>query len=155
MHGLELIKDIRAQHKRLPVLVFTMHEESVYAERALRAGAQGYLMKQERPERLMEALRTLMRGDYAISSEFTGRILRAMLHPHAQRPLPSVRSLGDRELEVFQLIGQGIGTREIATRLGRSVKTIETYRSRIKEKLELKTATDLVRHAVRWVETGQ
>ncbi|PYJ99585.1 MAG: DNA-binding response regulator [Verrucomicrobia bacterium] len=133
-HGLELVKDLRTLHPDLRVVVFSMHDESVFAERALRAGAHGYVMKQEPPERLLVAIRTVLRGDY-------------LTH--------SVARLSDRELEIFQLIGQGVSTRKIADRLGRSIKTIETHRTRIKEKLAVKSAAELVHRATCWVESDR
>jgi DNA-binding NarL/FixJ family response regulator len=151
-HGLELIKDIRSQSNRVPILVFTMFEEATYAVRALKAGAQGYLTKNESSERLVNGLRAVLRGEYVLNPDISTRYLQARLQ--AGEDAPATRDkLADRELEVFELIGKGIGTREIAGRLGRSVKTIETYRARIKEKLGLKSSTALMREAVRWVET--
>jgi DNA-binding NarL/FixJ family response regulator len=154
-HGLELIKDIRVMHPRLPVLVFTMHEESLYAERALRAGAQGYVTKQEPPGRLLSAIRAVLRGGYSLSPEASSGLMQNLLHHPGGAQVPSITGLTDRELEIFELIGQGVGTREIAARLGRSVKTIETHRARLKEKFQLKSATELVCRASRWVQTGQ
>lgn len=150
-HGLELIKDIRSQSNRVPILVFTMFEEASYAVRALKAGAQGYLTKHENSERLVNGLRAVLRGEYVLNPDISTRFLQARLQPGEQVPTPE-ETLADRELEVFELIGKGIGTREIAARLGRSVKTIETYRARIKEKLDLTSSTALMREAVRWVE---
>jgi DNA-binding NarL/FixJ family response regulator len=152
-HGLEMIKDLRAKSSSLPILVFTMFEESLYALRSLQAGANGYLTKQEPPERLISSLRTILRGSYAVSAQTAARFLRSSIEPPGAGEDSSVSRLGDRELEVFELIGKGVGTREIAQRLGRSIKTIETYRARIKEKLQLKSATALMREAVRWVES--
>ncbi|MEW6303995.1 MAG: response regulator transcription factor [Verrucomicrobiota bacterium] len=149
-HGLELIKDLRSQYPELPVLVFSMYDESLFAERALRAGALGYVMKQEPPERLLEAIRTVLQGNYYVSKKATGAFLQNYFH----QSIGSVANLTDRELEVFQLIGQGVGTRKIAERLGRSVKTIETHRARIMEKLSVGSASELVVHASRWVEGG-
>jgi DNA-binding NarL/FixJ family response regulator len=150
-HGLELIKEIRARHNPVPILVFTMFEDTSYALRALRAGAQGYLNKQESSERLVNGLRAILAGHYAFDAEVTKICLEASLRPVATATDPRDR-LGDRELEVFELLGKGIGTRKIATQLGRSVKTIETYRARIKRKLNLKNGNELIREAVRWVE---
>lgn len=160
-HGLDLIKNIKSQHHPVPILVFTMFEESLYALRALQAGARGYVMKGEPSERLLNAIRTILRGDYALSAQISNRFLQTFLQPSTKRSFGSVgrpgtrepaENLGDRELEVFGLIGKGLGTREIADELGRSVKTIETYRARIKKKLQLTSATALVREAVRWAE---
>lgn len=151
-HGLELIKDIRSQPNRAPILVFTMFEEATYALRALKAGAQGYLTKNESSERLVNGLRAVLRGEYVLNPDISTRFLQARLQPGEDSPAAQDK-LADRELEVFELIGKGIGTRDIADRLGRSVKTIETYRARIKEKLGLRSSTALMREAVRWVET--
>ncbi|HEV2329633.1 MAG TPA: response regulator transcription factor [Verrucomicrobiae bacterium] len=154
-HGLEVLQDIHAQHPCLPVMIFSMHEESVYAERVLRGGARGYLMKHEKPERLLEGMRAILTGGYALSPSASSQLLQNLSQPAVREQSASpVNALGNRELEVFQFIGQGKGTREIAGLLGLSIKTIETYRERIKGKLNAKSATDLVRQAVCWVETG-
>lgn len=155
-HGLDLIKNLRAGHNPVPILVFTMFEEAAYALRVLHAGAQGYVMKHESPERLLNAIRVVLKGDYALSPQTSSRFLQTVLQPSkSPNPVSPVDTLGDRELEVFELLGNGLGTREIAEKLGRSIKTIETYRARIKEKLQLTSATALVREAVRWVESRQ
>jgi DNA-binding NarL/FixJ family response regulator len=151
-HGLELIKEIRARQHRLPILVFTIFEEASYALRALKAGAQGYLTKHETSENLLTALRTLLNGGYALSPEVSKMFFESSLRADAPG-IALTDSLGDRELEVFELMGRGIGTRRIALQLGRSVKTIETYQARIKRKLKLKNSAELMREAVRWVET--
>jgi DNA-binding NarL/FixJ family response regulator len=154
-HGLDLIKEIRALPEPVPILVFTMFEEALYALRTLQAGAKGYLTKQESPERLVSAIRTILRGDFALSPQAASRFLQSSLHPPVHRTTALPEQLGDRELQVFELMGRGLGTREIATHLGRSIKTIETYRARIKRKLQLTSATALVREAVRWVESSR
>lgn len=153
-HGLELMQDIQAQYPRLPVIVFSMHEESLYAERALRAGARGYLMKHEPAERLIEGMRTVLRGGYALSGATSSRMLATFAGaPSGQQPESPIAGLANRELEVFQFIGQGKGTREIADLLKLSVKTVETYRERLKKKLKVGSAPDLARRAILWVET--
>jgi DNA-binding NarL/FixJ family response regulator len=152
-HGLELMQDVHAQYPRLPVIIFSLHEESVYAERALRAGARGYLMKHESPERLLEGMRAVLHGGYALSREASDRLLSAFGAPMKGQPESPVTALGNRELEVFQFIGQGKGTREIAGLLNLSVKTVETYRERLKKKLNAASGPDLARQAVLWVET--
>jgi len=154
-HGLELVKDLRTLHPDLRVVVFSMHDESVFAERALRAGAHGYVMKQEPPERLLVAIRTVLRGDYFISESASSTCLQAFFRQSTKAVTHSVARLSDRELEIFQLIGQGVSTRKIADRLGRSVKTIETHRTRIKEKLAVKSAAELVHRATCWVESDR
>lgn len=153
-HGLELMKDVHAQYPRLPVIIFSMHEESVYAERALRAGARGYLMKHEPPERLLEGMRTVLHGGYALSREVSDRLLSVFGAAVRGQPESPVTTLGNRELEVFQFIGQGKGTREIASLLNLSVKTVETYRERLKKKLNLSSGANLARQAVLWVESN-
>lgn len=151
-HGIELIKDIRSQPSRVPILVFTMFDESTYGMRALRAGAQGYVTKNEDSERVVNGLRAVLKGEFVMNPEASRAFVQSSLAPSSSSPSP-LESLADRELEVFELIGKGMGTREIAVHLGRSIKTIETYRARIKDKLHLKSATALTRDAVRWVET--
>ena len=153
-HGLELMQDIHAQYPRLPVIIFSMHEESIYAERALRAGARGYLMKHESSERVLEGMRTVLHGGYALSRETSDRLLSAFGTPVKGQPESPVAALGNRELVVFQFIGQGKGTREIAGLLHLSVKTVETYRERLKKKLNLSSGPDLARQAVLWVESN-
>ena len=153
-HGLELMQDVHAQYPRLPVIIFSMHEESIYAERALRAGARGYLMKHESSERVLEGMRTVLHGGYALSRETSDRLLSAFGTPIKGQPESPVAALGNRELVVFQFIGQGKGTREIAGLLHLSVKTVETYRERLKKKLNLSSGPDLARQAVLWVESN-
>ena len=156
MIGLELIKDLHALHPELRVLVVSMHDESLYAERVLRAGGRGYVMKQEGGRKLMEAIRHVLSGQIYVSEKMSARILEIFSGGRRDGTGSPVGRLTDREFEVFQLIGQGKGTREIAEHLKLSVKTVEVYRARIKEKLGIKSATDLVRFAVRWadVQTG-
>ena len=151
--GLELIKDIRALKPGLPILVVSMHDESLYAERVLRAGGRGYIMKQEGGKKLLYAIHQVLSGQIYVSEKMAAGILESFSGRHAEAAVSSVQQLSDREFEVFQLIGQGEGTREIAAHLHLSVKTVEVHRLNIKKKLKLKTATDLVRHAVRWLET--
>jgi DNA-binding NarL/FixJ family response regulator len=153
-NGLELIKDIQTLHPGLPVLVLSMHDESLYAERVLRAGGRGYIMKQEGGKKLMEAIRQVLNGKIYVSERMSAKILE-LFSGHRHEAHSPVEHLTDREFEVFQLIGQGLGTRQIAERLHLSVKTVEVHRGNIKKKLELKTGTDLVRYAVRWIEAQQ
>lgn len=152
--GLELIRDLGAVHPGLPILVISMHDESLHAERALRAGARGYIMKQEGGGRIMEAIRQVLGGQVYVSAKMSARILETFSGGRTRISRSPVERLTDREFEVFRLIGQGVATREIAKRLSLSVKTIEVHRANIKRKLNLKGATELVRHAVRWVETS-
>lgn len=152
--GLELIKDLKAQEIHLPVLVLSMHEETLYAERVLRAGARGYIMKSEASSEVVKAIKRVVGGDVYLSSKMTAQILDRMSQ---RKPMESKSAdlLTDRELEVFQLIGSGKTTREIAQQLVLGDTTVETYRARIKEKLGLRNASELSQAATRWlVERG-
>ena len=148
--GLELIKDIHALSPELPMLVVSMHDEMIYAERMLRAGGRGYIMKQEGGGKFLDAIRQVLSGQVYVSQQMSARILEVFSGRQPENFGSPVRKFSDREFEVFQLIGQGIGTRDIADKLHLSVKTVEVHRANIKEKLGLKTATELVRYAVRW-----
>jgi DNA-binding NarL/FixJ family response regulator len=152
-HGLELIKDLRVMHPNLPILVVSMHDESLYAERVLRAGGRGYIMKQEGGKKMMQAIRTVLRGQIYVSEKMSAKILEIFSGRRPENSRSPIEKLTDREFEVFQLIGQGKGTRQIAEALHLSVKTVEVHRLHIKEKLSLEDAPSLVRYAVRWVET--
>lgn len=154
-NGLELIKDIRALRPELPVLVISMHDETVYAERALRAGGRGYIMKDEGGETFISAIRQVLAGKMYVSQRMSAQILEVFSGRQPDHFGSPVRKLSDREFEVFQMIGQGISAREIAERLHLSVKTIEVHRANIKEKLDLKTAAQLVRFAVRWIDSQE
>jgi len=151
-NGLELIKDIRTLCPSVPILVVSMHDETLYAERVLRAGGRGYIMKQAGGKKLMEAIRQVLSGQIYVSEKMSASILEVFSGRRAGSGGSPVGRLSDREFEVFQLIGEGKGTRQIAGHLHLSIKTVEVHRANIKEKLKLKTATDLVRHAVRWIE---
>jgi DNA-binding NarL/FixJ family response regulator len=140
-NGIELTKQIRAEHPKLPILILSMHEETLYANRALKAGANGYLMKRAGADELLKAVRSLLAGTAYRSPQNGGTSDSAL------------EELTDRELEILQLVGEGQSTREIAARLNLSSKTIETHRLNLKEKLHLKTAPELVRYAVDWVRT--
>jgi DNA-binding NarL/FixJ family response regulator len=151
-NGLELIKDVQALHPGLPVLVVSMHDESLYAERVLRAGGRGYIMKQEGGKMLMRAMRQVLSGRVYVSEKMSAKILEIFSGHRTEVTQSPVERLSDREFEVFQLVGQGRGTREIAGHLRLSVKTVEVHRANIKHKLELKRGADLVRYAIRWTE---
>jgi len=151
-NGLELIKDMQAIQPGLSVLVISMHDESLYAERVLRAGGRGYIMKQEGGKKLMAAIRQVLGGQIYVSEKISARILEGFSGRRTSTDGSPVDKLSDRELEVLELIGGGKGTREIAAQLHLSVKTVEVHRAHIKEKLDLKTAPELVRFAVRWAE---
>jgi DNA-binding NarL/FixJ family response regulator len=148
--GLELLKNIRLGAPRLPVLILSMHEESIYAERALRAGANGYIMKQEATEKVLVALRRILSGEIYVSDRIANSMLRHYVRGVDPSEHSSISDLTDRELEVFRLIGEGHGTRQIAEVLHLSVKTVESYQAHIKEKLSLRSARELVQHAVQW-----
>jgi DNA-binding NarL/FixJ family response regulator len=147
--GIELIKELRTENRDLRILVISMHDEAVYAERALRAGAHGYIMKQEATHEVLTALRKVLRGDVYVSEEMVGRILRRMVGGSGAG---GIEQLSDRELEVFQWIGRGLSVNDIAEKLKVSPKTVETYRAHIKEKLGLTSAADVLRVAVSWLE---
>lgn len=151
-NGLELIKDVHAVFPMMPLLVVSMHDESLYAERVLRAGGRGYVMKQEGGKILMQAIRQVLAGQIYVSDKMSSRILEMFTGRRREGGTAEVGRLSDREFGVFQLIGQGHGTRAIAEQLHLSVKTVEVHRANIKKKLRIRGATDLVRYAVRWVE---
>lgn len=153
--GMELIKDIKIHYPHLPVLTLSMHDEVVYAERALRAGAKGYIMKQEATERVVTAIRRVLAGEVYISEGMAARMVSKLVTGPTEVGISPVDRLSDRELEVFRLIGEGYGTREMAEKLHLSIKTIETYRAHIKEKMALQDANELLRSAIQWVSTEQ
>ena len=148
--GLELIKDMRTHHPEVAVLVVSMHDEVLYAERALRAGARGYIMKNEGGEKLVEAIRQVLQGKTYLSDSMSGRVL-DIFATHRRRSNDSILGkLTDREFEVFRLLGQGMTTREIGERLRLSSKTVETHRRHVRQKLQLKSGPGLIKYAVRW-----
>jgi DNA-binding NarL/FixJ family response regulator len=149
--GIDLLKTIRATDPTLPILVLSMHDETTYAERALRAGANGYIMKQEATENVLVALRRILRQELYLSERIANRMLRQIVSRGSREvPQAPIARLSDRELEVFRLIGAGLGTRQIADELRISIKTVESYQAHIKEKLELQSSRDLVQHAIEW-----
>jgi DNA-binding NarL/FixJ family response regulator len=152
-NGLELIKDFQAIQPGLPVLVISMHDESLYAERVLRAGGRGYIMKQEGGRKLMLAIRQVLSGKIYVSEKMSSDILEIFSGRRAGSESSPLEKLTDREFEVFEAISQGKGTREVAEQLHLSVKTVEAHRSNIKATLKLKSAVELVRYAVRWSES--
>ena len=153
--GLELIKDIRVRHADLPVLVLSMSDESVYAERVLRAGASGYLMKEAATEEVLTALRRVLDGGIYLSDAMASRLLAQLVRGVPADGGSPVDRLSDRELEVFGLIGRGLGTGEIARRLHLSPRTIETYRTHIKQKLNLADAAELLQRAIYYVRESE
>lgn len=146
--GIELIKDLRARRPELPILALSMHDEALYAERALRAGAKGYIMKQEATDRVMTAIRRVLEGQIYVSDRMAARLLNQFVSAKPSDNDSPLGRLSDRELEIFSMIGTGMGTREIANKLFLSVKTVEAHREHIKEKLRLKSGTELMRMAV-------
>ena len=150
-NGLNLIGRLRNECPDMKILVLSMHDEKLYAERVLKAGAQGYVMKEEATEHVVEAIRAVMTGQIHLSKQMAGHIWHDCPQAENGAGKSPVSSLTNRELEVFELIGRGMTTREISQHLDLGVKTIETYRARIKQKLNLKNAVDLVRHATQWV----
>ncbi len=149
--GIELIKEIRARKPDLPILVLSMHDESLHAERVLRAGAKGYIMKQEATEQVMNAIRRVLRGEVYLSERMASRMVNRLVAGPQNVGGSPIERLSDREFEVFQMIGHGVGPSEIAEKLGLSVKTVETHRERIKEKLNLASGSELIRYAMQYV----
>lgn len=154
MNGIELVKNVMFQKHEQKILVVSRHEESLYAERALRAGAKGYLMKFESSEVFLKAVKKILNGGIYVSEEISEKLLLNAMSGKKPVLESPVEILSDRELEVFELIGRGKSSNDIADQLHLAVKTIETYRSRIKEKMDYKNSTELVFHAVKWVEIG-
>jgi DNA-binding NarL/FixJ family response regulator len=153
MNGIEFLKHLKAQYPELPAIVLSMHDEALYAERSLRAGAMGFVMKREGSDEVMTAIRKVRRGEFHVSENVGDGIFRKFLH--TQKPGESpMAQLSDRELEVFELLGRGRGSKEIAQELGVSVKTVDTHRAHIKRKLRVRNAPELIQRAVQWVERG-
>jgi len=150
--GIELIKNLKIRMPALPVLVLSIHDESIYAPRALRAGARGFIMKQEATENVLLALRRVLSGEIYLSKRMANKMLQQFVGAPGIAQKFSIDRLSDRELEVFRLIGQGHGTRRIAEELRLSVKTVESYREHIKEKMTLSDASELVQHAIQWLQ---
>jgi len=148
--GLELLKSIRASDPDLPVLILSMHDEAIYAERALRARANGYIMKQEATEKVLVAVRRILNGELYLSDRMSNKMLQHYIGGAPSMIQSRISSLSDRELEVFRLIGEGRATREIAEELHLSVKTVETYQAHIKDKLALRSGRELIQHAIQW-----
>jgi DNA-binding NarL/FixJ family response regulator len=151
-NGLELIKDIRAVRPTMAILVVSMHDEGLYADRVLRAGGRGYIMKQEGGKQLLVAIRHVLNGQIYVSEKMSEKIVEIFSRHRSDSNDSPAAHLSDREFEVFQLIGGGKGTREIAEKLHLSVKTVEVHRANIKKKLKLKSSTELIRQAVQWTD---
>jgi DNA-binding NarL/FixJ family response regulator len=148
--GIELLKNIRATDPDLPVLILSMHDEAIYAERALRARANGYIMKQEATEKVLVAVRRILGGEVYLSERMSNKMLQQYIGGAPNAIQSRIASLSDRELEVFRRIGEGCATREIAEELHLSVKTVETYQAHIKDKLALRSGRELIQHAIQW-----
>ena len=153
-NGIELISELHRDHSNLPILVLSMHDEALYAERAFRAGANGYIMKEETSDSIIKGIRAVYSGQKYASKQFMAKILDKFLNHSPDSSRSPIDRLTTRELDVFRLLGQGMTTRDIADHLDLGVKTIGTYRERIKTKLDLQNATDLIHSAVRWLEKG-
>jgi DNA-binding NarL/FixJ family response regulator len=154
MSGIELMKNIKALRSELPVLVMSMHDEGLYAERALRAGARGYIMKNEASDRIRMAIHRVLAGELYLSDRMKEKMLHRLVSSKKnEEVVSSVELLSDREMEVFQLIGNGFSTKQIASKLNLSVKTIDSYREHLKLKLPLEHGSDLVRYAIQWVKS--
>ncbi|HEU4727275.1 MAG TPA: response regulator transcription factor [Kofleriaceae bacterium] len=148
--GIDLIRDLKQRLPRAAILVISMHDELLYAERSLRAGAAGYVMKHEPTDVILRAIRTVAGGEIFVSSAVSSRLVQSWVSNGPPRGSSPLDSLSDREIHVLELMGQGLGTRAIAEALHISVKTVESYRARLKEKMNLRTGTELVRFAIRW-----
>ena len=149
-HGLDLVQNVRSQHPEVRMVVFSMYDENVYAERAIRAGASGYLMKSEPTKNIVEAIRSVHDGEVYLSRRMASRILNKVAMGRSSEPSFAIDELTDREMAVFQMLGQGYSVQEIQDRLSLSRKTIETYRRRAKEKLGFDTVSELLQYAVQW-----
>jgi len=154
-NGIDLIKTLKGKYDDLPILVVSMHDESLYAERALRAGAMGYVMKHEPAKTVKAAISKVLGGDIYLSEKMSTSMLSKLVRGKtADEPVSPLQTLSDRELEVFGLLGQGKGTRLIAEELNLTIATINSFRARIKEKLQLKSSTEVMLHAIQWVREG-
>ena len=149
-HGLDLVQNVRSQYPDVRMIVFSMYDENVYAERAIRAGAAGYLMKSEPTKNIIEAVRSAHEGEVYLSRKMSSRILNKVAMGRTSEPSFAIDELTDREMAVFQMLGQGYSVQEIQDRLSLSRKTIETYRRRAKEKLGFETVSELLQYAVQW-----
>lgn len=154
-HGIELVKDLKARHPQARFLVLSMHDEGLYAERAFRAGASGYVMKQEHTDNVLAAVRRILSGETYLSPRMQESVVNRFAAGKPAASNSNIERLTDRELEVFELIGRGLGTRQIARHLRLGVSTVETHRSHLKEKLDLKNGTELTCRAVEWMNHRQ
>ncbi len=152
--GIDLIKDIKEDFEDLPVLVVSMHDESLYAERALRAGAMGYVMKHEPARTVKAAIQKVLAGEMYLSEKMASSVISRFMRGEPDEPKSPIQTLSDRELEVFRMLGQGKGVRKIAEELEVTIPTVNSFRNRIKEKLGLKTSTEVMLHAIKWVQAA-
>lgn len=150
--GIDLIKSIKSEFEELPVLVVSMHDESLYAERSLRAGAMGYVMKHEPAKTMKAAIHKVLGGDMYLSEKMASSVIGKFMRGQPDQPASPIETLSDRELEVFRMLGQGKGVRLIAEKLSVTVPTVNSFRNRIKEKLGLKSSTEVMLHAIQWVQ---
>jgi len=149
--GIDLIKSLKAKDSDLPILVISMHDESLYAERALRAGASGYVMKNEASRTVKTAISKVLAGEIFLSEKMSSSVLAQLMKTKPDQPVSPLQQLSDRELEVFQKMGEGKPTRQIAEDLELTIPTIHSFRNRIKEKLRFKNSTEMMLHAMQWV----
>lgn len=152
--GIELVRDVRAQFPELPILVLSMHDEGIYAQRVLSVGANGYMMKRSAGQEFLTALRRVLDGQVYVSEAISSSLIKRLVARTERASTNAIDGLSNRELQILQMIGNGSGTREIAGTLNLSVKTVESHRQRLKRKLNLKTGVQLVRYAVTWVSSG-
>ena len=155
MSGMDLVSALNRKHPAVKILVLSMHDESLYAERAIKAGARGYIMKRQVAREVQAAIRTVLEGDLYLSQKLSKELLEAAIHSESRRGETPMDRLSDRELEVFRMIGKGLGATEIARKLRLNVKTIETYQARMKEKLGARDSAQLYQQAVRWLQKNE
>ena len=151
--GMDLVKEVRSEFPHVQVLVVSMYDETIWAERAIRAGARGYVNKQEATKNIVTAIRRILAGEVYLSAELEHRLAARMADQAGQKTATGIELLTDRELQVFDLIGQGFNSRQIADRLRVDISTVDTYRARIKEKLNYRDASELLQHAIAWVHS--
>jgi DNA-binding NarL/FixJ family response regulator len=155
LSGLDVVKKMKTRHPEIPSLILSMHDESVYAERALRAGASGYVTKQQLDDTVLKAIRCVLDGGKYMSKAVQAKLAEKFLGGQTLQNNSPLDALSDRELEVFRMIGEGRSTRQVAKRLSLSIKTIESHQEHIKQKLTLSSSTELVHRAIEWVESGR
>lgn len=154
-NGLDLIGEIKEHHAQIPVLVLSMHQDSFYVERVLRAGVMGFLTKDEATDILLSAIRKVLGGEFFLSEQMASKVITKLVLDRRKASAFPVDRLSEREMEVFEMLGEGISTRAVAEKLHLSIKTIETHRAKIKEKLRLKNATELLQRAIQWTQIAK